>query len=163
LPALDPSKQEKVGDKNKIQGLTLDDIKEHFMERLRHLQKEEIRRGVTTVGPHRDELRFFSNGIDLGNFGSRGQIRSLLLALKLAEVSWMKARSGSFPVLLLDETQAELDVQRRSELLDYLVAYEQALFTTTDLALYPRNFVEKATVWTISNGRILPSPSDNKS
>ena len=133
------------------------DIKSIFLGKLKHLQREEIRRGVTTVGPHRDEMRFFSNGMDLGTFGSRGQIRSLLLALKLAEVSWMKTRSGTYPVLLLDETQAELDLQRRAELLDYLVAYEQALFTTTDLALYPDNFIKKATIWNIANGRIIPT------
>jgi recombinational DNA repair ATPase RecF len=55
---------------------------------------------------------------------------------------------------LLDETQAELDLQRRAELLDYLIAYEQAIFTTTDLALYPDNFINKATIWNIANGII---------
>jgi DNA replication and repair protein RecF len=148
-PALDS-----LGSRNEDEKIHAGDIKKLFLEKLRHLQKEEIRRGVTTIGPHRDELRFFSNGIDLGIFGSRGQIRSLLLALKLAEVSWMKARSGTYPVLLLDETQAELDLQRRAELLDYLVAYEQAIFTTTDLALYPDNFIKKATIWNIAAGKI---------
>jgi DNA replication and repair protein RecF len=148
-PALDS-----LGSNQNVANLHAGDIKKVFLEKLKHLQKEEIRRGVTTIGPHRDEMRFFSNSVDLGIFGSRGQIRSLLLALKLAEVSWMKARSGTYPVLLLDETQAELDLQRRAELLDYLVAYEQAIFTTTDLALYPDNFVKKATIWNIASGKI---------
>jgi hypothetical protein len=58
------------------------------------LRAEEIARGVTTIGPQRDELRLLSNGVDLGDFGSRGQVRTTLLALKLAEVTWMKDRTG---------------------------------------------------------------------
>jgi DNA replication and repair protein RecF len=52
---------------------------------------------VTTIGPHRDELRLLSNGIDLGDYGSRGQVRTALLALKLAEVTWIKNRTGEWP------------------------------------------------------------------
>jgi DNA replication and repair protein RecF len=151
---------------NEISGLeketpfsTVEEIKIGFREKLSHLQRDEITRGVTTLGPHRDELRFFSNGIDLGSYGSRGQIRSLLLALKLAEVAWMKNKTGSYPVLLLDETQAELDLQRRAELLDYLKDHEQAVFTTTDLALYPDNFIQQSTIWQIASGQIDKSPS----
>ena len=75
---------------------------------------------MTTIGPHRDELRFLANGIDLTSFGSRGQVRTALLALKLAEVDWMKERTGELPVLLLDEILAELDPNPRSDLLDVL-------------------------------------------
>ena len=88
-----------------------------FLEKLEQLRGEEIARGVTTIGPHRDEIRFFANGIDLGDYGSRGQIRTTLLSLKLAEVEWMKDRTGEWPVILLDEVMAELDLQRRADLL----------------------------------------------
>src|SRR5574339_22401 len=75
-------------------GLGLKEIQTGFRERLRELRSEEIARGVTTIGPHRDELRFLANDIDLGHYGSRGQIRTTLLALKLAEVNRMKERTG---------------------------------------------------------------------
>ena len=75
-------------------GLSLDDIQNGFREMLYDLRNEEVARGVTTIGPHRDELRFLANDIDLGNYGSRGQIRTALLSLKLAEVNWMKERTG---------------------------------------------------------------------
>ncbi len=134
--------------------LELDEIQEGFSVRLKELRNEEIARGVTTVGPHRDELRFLANNIDLGDYGSRGQVRTALLALKLAEVNWMKDRTGEWPVILLDEVMAELDVQRRTDLLKYVGESEQVLFTTTDLNLYERDFVEKAEVWKVESGRV---------
>ena len=135
-------------------GYELDDIQEGFRERLRDLRNEEVARGVTTIGPHRDELRFLANDFDLGNYGSRGQIRTALLSLKLAEVNWMKERSGEWPVILLDEVMAELDVQRRADLLKYVGESEQVLFTTTDLNLFAPGFVEKVEVWKVWDGRV---------
>jgi DNA replication and repair protein RecF len=134
--------------------LELDEIQTGFRARLKELRNEEIARGVTTVGPHRDELRFLANNIDLGDYGSRGQIRTALLALKLAEVNWMKDRTGEWPVILLDEVMAELDVKRRADLLKYVGASEQVLFTTTDLNLFANDFVEKAEVWKVEDGRV---------
>jgi DNA replication and repair protein RecF len=134
--------------------LSLDDIQNGFVKRLRDLRNEEVARGVTTIGPHRDELRFLANDFDLGNYGSRGQIRTALLSLKLAEVNWMKERTGEWPVILLDEVMAELDAQRRADLLKYVGESEQVLFTTTDLDLFAPDFVEQAEVWTVSGGRV---------
>ena len=134
--------------------LGLDDIQNGFVESLRDLRNEEVARGVTTIGPHRDELRFLANDFDLGNYGSRGQIRTALLSLKLAEVNWMKERTGEWPVILLDEVMAELDVQRRADLLKYVGESEQVLFTTTDVDLFAPEFVEKAEVWKVGGGRV---------
>jgi DNA replication and repair protein RecF len=136
--------------------LELDDIQNGFRTRLRELRGEEIARGVTTIGPHRDDLRFLANHIDLGNYGSRGQVRTALLALKLAEVNWMKDRTGEWPVILLDEVMAELDLQRRADLLRYVGESEQVLFTTTDLNLFTSEFAEQAEVWNVESGRIIP-------
>jgi DNA replication and repair protein RecF len=132
----------------------LEDIQTGFRERLRDLRNEEVARGVTTIGPHRDELRFLANDFDLGDYGSRGQIRTALLSLKLAEVNWIRERTGEWPVILLDEVMAELDLQRRADLLKYVGESEQVLFTTTDLNLFASEFVEKAEVWKVGNGRV---------
>jgi len=133
-------------------GLELEDIRVGFVERLVRLRKEEIARGMTTIGPHRDELRFLANSVDLGNYGSRGQIRTALLALKMAEVNWMKERTGEWPVILLDEVMAELDLERRADLLAYLGESEQVLFTTTDLNLFGPEFAKKAEIWDVHDG-----------
>ncbi len=135
--------------------ITLDDIRSGFLARLKQTRVEEISRGVTTIGPHRDELRFLANGVDLGVYGSRGQGRTAVLAIKLAEVAWMKEMTGEWPVLLLDEVLAELDPDRRFDLLERLMQSEQSLLTTTDLDLFDPFFVEKAKKWTIQGGRVV--------
>jgi DNA replication and repair protein RecF len=134
--------------------LTADEIRAGFLSRLGQMRSEEIARGMTVIGPHRDELRFLANGIDLGDYGSRGQVRTTLLALKLAEVQWMRERTGEWPVLLLDEVMAELDLQRRADLLHYVGESEQALLTATDAKMFAPEFLGKAEVWTVENGRI---------
>ena len=136
--------------------LDLEDIRAGFVEKLARLRREEIARGMTTIGPHRDELRFLANSIDLGYYGSRGQIRTALLSLKLAEVNWMKERTGEWPVILLDEVMAELDLERRADLLSYLGESEQVLFTTTDLNLFGAEFAKKAEIWDVYDGAVNP-------
>jgi DNA replication and repair protein RecF len=135
-------------------GLSLAQIESGLLQRLVSLRRVEIERGVTTTGPHRDELRFLSNTIDLGEFGSRGQVRTTLLALKLAEVAWLKERTGHWPVLLLDEIMAELDIQRRADLLAALTGCEQTLLTTTDLHLFTEEFSSQAVMWKVHAGSI---------
>jgi DNA replication and repair protein RecF len=135
-------------------GLTVEKIKVGFLERLGKVRNEEISRGVTTIGPHRDEMRVLCNGIDLTDFGSRGQIRTALLSLKLAEVDWLKQKTGEWPILLLDETLAELDMQRRNYLLNYLENVEQVILTTTDMNLFPPDFREKCERWQIVSGSV---------
>lgn len=136
-------------------GFSLEHICQGFKEKLAQLRSEEIARGSTTIGPHRDELRFLSNRVDLGDFGSRGQVRTAMLALKLAEVAWIKEKTGHDPVLLLDEVMAELDTHRRTDLLSRLAAVDQSLLTTTDLDLFDPEFVRKATLWQVVGGRLV--------
>ncbi|MEN4099838.1 MAG: hypothetical protein ROW52_07940, partial [Anaerolineaceae bacterium] len=124
------------------------------------IRQEEIARGMTTVGPHRDDLRIIANAVDLGYYGSRGQARTAILALKLAEVSWLQEKTGHWPVLLLDEIMAELDLQRRDDVLSALANCEQALLTTTDLHLFSSDFVKNNTVWQVTGGQVSAIPAD---
>jgi DNA replication and repair protein RecF len=133
-------------------GLKVEKIQEGFLKRLALLRREEIARGMTTIGPHRDEMRFLSNGIDLGIYGSRGQVRTAMMTMKLAEVAWMKEKTGHWPVLLLDEVLAELDEERRADLLKRLANSEQALLTTTDLQLFESELVEDWQIWGLADG-----------
>ncbi len=95
-----------------------------------------------------------SNGIDLGHYGSRGgQTRSALLSLKFAEVAWMKSRiGGDTPVLLLDEIMAELDTERRNDLLNLIEDVEQAMLTTTDKSMFATEFVSACDTWDVHEG-----------
>ncbi len=137
-------------------GIDAAEIEQGMLVALKKLQREEIARGVTTIGPHRDELRFLSNQVDLGDYGSRGQSRTALLALKLAEVNWLHQRTGEWPVLLLDEIMSELDTRRRLDLLASLSECDQAILTSTDLSMFDEHFVKTHTHWQVKGGMINP-------
>jgi DNA replication and repair protein RecF len=135
-------------------GLSAQDIRARLRQKLQATRAEEIARGMTLTGPHRDELRFIAGGVDVGTYGSRGQARTAVLAFKLAEMEWMRRRSGEWPILLLDEVLAELDGNRRRDLLGRLNGADQVVLTTTDLNLFPPEFREQAVVWTIAGGTV---------
>lgn len=130
-------------------------IEAGYLKALTQTRGEDLARGSTSIGPHRDELRFLGNGVDLGSYGSRGQVRTTLLTLKLAELEWMQARSGHRPVLLLDEVLAELDETRRADLLARLGSEQQVLLTTTDFNLFTPEFLKTAQRWEIEGGRLI--------
>jgi len=114
----------------------------------------DVAAAVTTVGPHRDELRFLVGGVDMGLLGSRGQQRTVALALKLAEARFMEQETGEAPVLLLDDVLSELDRARGQYLLQAVGAARQVIITTTDLAQFPQEFSERAVLWRVSQGEI---------
>jgi DNA replication and repair protein RecF len=131
-------------------------LSETYGAALANRRRHEIDRGMTLVGPHRDELRFLVNDqIDLGKFGSRGQQRTAVVALKLAEVDWMRSRTGEWPILLLDEVLAELDAMRRAFLLAQVNGVEQTLITTTDPGLFDADYLSDVTLLKVEGGRIF--------
>ena len=101
--------------------------------------------GATLIGPHRDDFGFFVDARDLAPTASRGQQRSLLLALLFAEIELLADRSGRPPVLLLDDAFSELDPDRRDRLVGRLVALPQAIVTTTTLEDLAPTLVARAT------------------
>ncbi len=143
-----------LADQKDRSGFSQEGLQAGFAQALQENRGEELARGVTTMGPHRDELRFLANGIDLGTFGSRGQVRSTMLTLKLAEVAWVRQKMGHWPVLLLDEVLAELDDIRRADLLSRLQDSEQVLATTTELSMFSPEFVAAANIWQVEGGRV---------
>jgi DNA replication and repair protein RecF len=100
--------------------------------RLRETAEKEVWNGSTLVGPHRDDLVFSLDGRDLATFSSRGQQRTAILALKMAELDLLTALDGRPPLLLLDDVFSELDPARRGHLVRRLAGLPQALITTTD-------------------------------
>jgi DNA replication and repair protein RecF len=128
------------------------DLQQAFLSMLHQRRAEEFARGITLTGPHRDEFRFLSHGIDLGEFGSRGQQRTAVLALKLAQVAWIRERIHDEPVLLLDEVLAELDPHRRACLLQHIAGSQQTLITTTDLSRIEQERIAAAEMLTVHQG-----------
>ncbi len=121
---------------------------------LQSQRRAEIERGMTLTGPHRDELRFISDGVDMGTFGSRGQQRTVVLALRLAELRWLEQETHESPVLLLDEVLAELDRARRTYLLNLLDNVEQTILCTTDAEMFPQRFRQKTLLLEVTGGII---------
>jgi len=127
-----------------------------FRQALQRKRSEELVRGVTILGPHRDDVRFSINGIDATIYGSRGQQRTAALALKLSEAELIREHAGESPVLLLDDVISELDTLRSQLLLQAVSQMEQALLTTTDLGPFPRSFLRSTILWQVIGGKILP-------
>jgi DNA replication and repair protein RecF len=151
-PAVGSAYQLELDNSRPPRGMDDDDLKNAYRAALAARRHEEIARGITLVGPHRDDMRFVANGIDLGEFGSRGQQRTAVLALKLAEVVWMHERIGEEPVLLLDEVLAELDPTRRQSLLARISNSHQTIVTTTDIHRFDQDFIRQANIYNVSGG-----------
>jgi DNA replication and repair protein RecF len=129
-------------------------LADRFARRLAQLQTKEIYQGMTLCGPHRDDLQFLVDGRDASSFGSRGQQRSIALSLRLAELRYMTNRTGEQPILLLDEALAELDDERRSLLLRLTEAHPQVLATTSNIAAFPMDYQQRATLLHVDHGEI---------
>ncbi|MCC6614542.1 MAG: DNA replication/repair protein RecF [Anaerolineae bacterium] len=134
--------------------LAPDQIAPQFADRLQAELRDSIERGVTLSGPHRDELRLMINDRDCGLYGSRGQARTTVMAIKMAEVEWIRDHIGEQPILLLDEVVAELDAQRRAYLLDRIEGATQTLVTTTELEIFTDDFLSQAAIWRVHEGQI---------
>ena len=137
----------------------IEEIAEVFARSLQAARKKEIAKGMSLVGPHRDDLRFLTNETDLGVFGSRGQQRTVALSLKLAEAKFMLSKTGEHPILLLDDVLSELDGQRRRHLLHSVTSSQQVLMTTTSLDHFEPDFLEQAVLFRVSQGRVEPLSS----
>lgn len=117
--------------------------------------EEEISYGKSIYGPHRDEFKFMLNDNNLKQYGSQGQQRACVLALKLSEINIFTKVIGSSPILLLDDVFSELDEVRRNNLLKYINGKIQTIITTTDVDNIDSKTLKKARVFEIDNGIII--------
>lgn len=108
-----------------------------YREKLNLWREMDIVRGSTSVGPHRDDVIMKVNARELRSFGSQGQQRTGILALKLAELEFLKSETGEYPVLLLDDVMSELDELRREQLITFIRDRIQTFITATDATIFP--------------------------
>jgi DNA replication and repair protein RecF len=121
-------------------GYTVDDggnVEERLAAALEAHRKIEMIRGYSLYGPHVDDFRFLANGRDIRQFGSEGEQRTSVLALRCAEVSAMQRRTGRYPVVLLDDVFAELDEARSTALTALISGFDQILLTSSRLIPLP--------------------------
>ena len=129
-------------------------VAQAFVQRLGQARREEIARGVTVVGPHRDDIHFLVDGMDMALYGSRGQRRCTALALRLAEMDMMSHASGETPVLLLDDVMSELDGTRRARVMAAVQEVQQLILTTTDWNDFTPAFLAQAHRLQVAAGRV---------
>jgi len=128
---------------------------QNYREQLLEARRKEIRQGVCLLGPHRDDLEFLVNGVNMLTYGSRGQQRTVALASKLGELAFMRTVTGEEPILLLDDVFSELDFSRREYLLRQVLRHEQVLITATDFASSPEEILAKAHQYRVVSGEVI--------
>lgn len=132
----------RIEDRDELRGWAY----EHMLSALDERADEEIRRGVTLVGPHRDEIEFSVAGRSARSFASQGQQRTLVLAWKVAEVAVARDILGTAPLLLLDDVMSELDAGRRGAFLQLIGDDIQTVITTTNLGYFTDDLLDRAKV-----------------
>ncbi|MCK7521088.1 MAG: DNA replication/repair protein RecF [Ignavibacteriales bacterium] len=131
-----------------------DKITEIYADKIKQKQKEEIIRGQTLIGPHRDDISFYINDIDSKSYASQGQQRTIVLSLKLAELDFISEVTGETPLLLLDDVLAELDNARQNFLLDSIKDDIQTIITTVDISNFEPPYLEGVTIYNVESGKI---------
>lgn len=114
----------------------------------------EYHQATSLVGPHRDEVHLTINQTPARQYGSQGQQRTLVLALKLAELQLIEEVIGEPPLLLLDDVLAELDLNRQNQLLDTIQDRFQTLITTTHLGAFDAKWLQSAEVFSVEEGHL---------
>ncbi len=129
-------------------------IQEAFLEKIQRRAVAEQQQKTTLVGPHRDEIEFLIDQTPARQYGSQGQQRTLVLALKLAELKLIEAVIGEPPLLLLDDVLAELDLTRQNKLLETIQDHFQTLITTTHLGSFDAEWLKSSQILTVQSGRV---------
>lgn len=134
----------------------LENIKENFYTLLEKNRSKDCDRGITSIGPHRDDFFVYINDIDTKSYGSQGQQRTAVLTMKFSSLEIIKELTGEFPVLLLDDVLSELDFNRKKYILS-TIGQIQTVITCTGIEDLYEYLDEKAKVFKVKNGEIVNS------
>ena len=132
-------------------------IGDEIRKMLEVVRSKEIAQGVCLRGAHRDDFMLLLGDTSVNDYASRGQARTVILALKLAEAQHLQEVRGSKPIILLDDVLSELDTTRRSQVLERATGYEQTIVTTADIGLVPIQHRHSALDLTTAGGKVSRS------
>ncbi len=133
---------------------SLEGVRQTFLEKIKARAIAEQYQGTTVVGPHRDDVTFSINDTPARQYGSQGQQRTLVLALKLAELQLIEQVLKEPPLLLLDDVLAELDLHRQNQLLEAITNRFQTLITTTHLGCFDGQWLQDTQILSVQSGKI---------
>lgn len=139
---------------NSVNAKADEDLSEVYFSELQKRKKQDILRGTTSVGPHRDDLQVWINDREVSTFGSQGQQRTASLSMKLAEIELIRSEVGEYPVLLLDDVLSELDGERQLHLVESMGERVQTFITTTTTYGLEQFMQEQANVYRVESGAI---------
>ncbi|MEH1940259.1 MAG: DNA replication/repair protein RecF [Nostoc sp.] len=134
-----------------------EEVQQAFLAKIQQRAIAEMHQGTTLVGPHRDEIELTINQTPARQYGSQGQQRTLVLALKLAELQLIEEVVKEPPLLLLDDVLAELDLSRQNQLLDAIQDRFQTLITTTHLGSFDSQWLKSSQILFVKAGEIIPN------
>lgn len=132
----------------------LEDLTERFRRRMGEVAGEEVRRGVTLVGPQRDDLVLTVNGVDARTYGSQGQQRTIALSLRLAELEVMEETAKEPPIVLLDDVMTDLDEERRAHVFEMTWGRCQTFVTAASRKAFEQDFLTGSRIFQVSDGRV---------
>ena len=137
------------------------EVQQVFAAALVTQRRRETGAGLSLVGPHRDDMGIKLNGVAAASFGSRAQIRTAALSLRLGEAALLRAQNDDPPVLLLDDIVSELDEKRRASVLGSLSGFEQVWFTATSGSRLPEEFTATCDTYVVEGGGITSGSAHN--
>ena len=132
----------------------IDSFRNSLLDKYKKNQNKEIENGMTLYGPHRDDLEFYLDNDDIRIFGSEGQQKVALIAIKIAEISIFKEITNSYPIILLDDIFSELDVRTRNRIINYLNEELQVVITSNDTKGISKKILDRAKIFKVDDGKI---------
>lgn len=132
----------------------LDDIQNNFYELLRKNRKRDIEKGISTIGPHRDDFSIFINKIETKNYGSQGQQRTAVLTMKFSSLQIIKQITGEYPILLLDDVLSELDFNRKKYILS-TIGEIQTIITCTGISDIDEYLDSSSKIFKVNDGKVF--------
>ena len=135
---------------------SLSQLTEAIKKEIESNYQTDISQGFTVYGPHRDDFEIMINNIDAAKYASRGQCRTIVLSMKLAEANYLMNYRKQEPILLLDDILSELDSSRRRKILEKATEYQQCFITSTDIESKYQYSDKNLTVLKLENGNLDP-------
>ncbi|MEA5500210.1 DNA replication/repair protein RecF [Limnoraphis robusta Tam1] len=149
-----PNVQVLSAEKTRLSALSPQAVQQAFLQKISTRAIAEQQQGTSLVGPHRDDICFEINQTPARQHGSSGQQRTLVLALKLAELQLIEDVVGEPPLLLLDDVLAELDINRQNQLLEAVGDRFQTLITTTHLGVFDDQWLKNTQILSVQSGKV---------
>ena len=144
-----------------LEDFSKEKIRKNLINKYKNSLKKEIENGMTIYGPHRDDLQFLIDNDDIKIYGSQGQQKISIIALKLSEIEIFKEITDTYPILLLDDVFSELDIKNRNKLIGYINKDIQVIITTNDTRGINRKFLEEAKIFKVKDGIVTEKVGKN--